>query len=273
LDRDDIPVGRILSRREAMALLAAAGGSVTLGDTARRFLGGLSSASGIPSAALKCVVRPEMTVGPYFLEQMLERSDIRTEPSTGTARPGVPFALEIGVVRVDGGSCAPIPGVVVDLWQCDADGVYSGVQDIDGQFDSRGTTYLRGYQRTDRQGKAAFTTIFPGWYPGRSPHIHLKLRHPASPTATYEFTSQLYFDDRFVRSVYANAPYHPTGEGFRTNAQDGPYTTGHGEQLLVDVRGQGDRLTASFLVGLDLSDRAKGEADVWAGRTAPPPRG
>jgi protocatechuate 3,4-dioxygenase beta subunit len=214
-----------------------------------------------------------MTVGPYYLEQMLERSDIRTEPTTGAARPGVPFALEVGVVRVDGGACAPLSGVIVDLWQCDAEGVYGGVEDLNGQFDSRGTTWLRGYQKTDAQGKALFTTIFPGWYPGRSPHVHLKLRHPVAPNATYEFTSQLYFDDRFVRSVYTKAPYRAAGEGFRTNEEDGPYTAGHGEQLLVDVRGQGDRLTASFVVGLDLTDRAKGAADRWTERTAPPPRG
>jgi hypothetical protein len=104
-----------------------------------------------------CVVKPEQTEGPYFVDQQLVRSDIRVEPSTGAAKDGVPLALALTVVDVSNGPCRPLPGATVDIWHCDAQGVYSGV--TDPGFSTAGQKFLRGPQTTDAKGGAQFTTI------------------------------------------------------------------------------------------------------------------
>src|SRR5262249_34901599 len=117
-----------------------------------------------------CVVHPQQTEGPYFVDERLLRSDIRSEPSTGAICPGAPLALTFSVGRIDGATCAPLQGALVDIWQCDAQGIYSDVEDNNGFFDTRGEKFLRGYQLTDSGGLATFTTIYPGWYSGRTVH-------------------------------------------------------------------------------------------------------
>jgi protocatechuate 3,4-dioxygenase beta subunit len=119
------------------------------------------------AATPSCVVRPQQTKGPYFVDEQLNRSDIRVEPSDGSVKGGVPVGLVFKVSRTDDSSCTPLSGAVVDVWQCDAMGIYSGVQDINGLFDIRGKKFLRGYQIADASGTAQFITIYPGWYPAR----------------------------------------------------------------------------------------------------------
>ena len=192
---DDAPVGRVLTRREAVRLLTMSGAAVLVGcdrgaiaattDTAAAAARGttvVASAAGsvAPAIALPaCVVRPELTEGPFFVDKQLDRSDIRIEPSTGKASEGAPLALTINVSEVGGGKCAPLAGAMVDLWQCDAHGVYSAVNDRMSGTDASSQKFLRGYQVTDAKGVAAFTTIYPGWYRGRTVHIHFKIRTPA----------------------------------------------------------------------------------------------
>ena len=192
---DDAPVGRVLTRREAVRLLTMSGAAVLVGcdrgavaattDTgaaaARGTTVAASAGSVAPAIAVPgCVVRPELTVGPFFVDKQLDRSDIRIEPSTGKAVEGAPLALTINVSEVGGGKCAPLAGAMVDLWQCDAHGVYSAVNDRMSGTDSSSQKFLRGYQVTDAKGVAAFTTIYPGWYRGRTVHIHFKIRTPAA---------------------------------------------------------------------------------------------
>ena len=87
-------------------------------------------------------------------------------------------------------------GAMVDICQCDAIGVYSDVRATNGFFNTGGQRFLRGYQVTDASGVAKFTTVYPGWYQGRSVHIHFKIRTNAGGRNA-EFVSQLYFDDAF----------------------------------------------------------------------------
>ena len=117
-----------------------------------------------------CVLTPAQTEGPYFVDERLDRSDVREDPATGAARPGAVLTLDLGVAAVDGARCMPLRGAIVDIWQCDALGNYSDVND------SRGQRFLRGYQATDANGRVRFTTIYPGAYPGRAVHIHFKIR-------------------------------------------------------------------------------------------------
>ena len=123
---------------------------------------------------------PELTEGPYYLDLDLVRRDI-TE-----GRPGVPFDLAVKVV--DATSCEPLEGAAVDVWHCDAEGAYSGVQGDSG-------TFLRGVQMTGADGVADFTTIFPGWYTGRAVHVHLKVALAGDDV----HTGQLFFDDDDAR--------------------------------------------------------------------------
>jgi len=107
---------------------------------------------------------------------------------------------------------------MVGVWQCDAAGHYSGVTDTGVGFDTVGQKFLRGYQITDAKGVARFTTIYPGWYRGRTVHIHFKVRTPATAVlanatdSVYEFTSQLFFDDALTTRVFAQEPYASRGE-------------------------------------------------------------
>src|SRR5437867_510358 len=145
MEHDDGQVGRLLSRREALALLGATGGALFAGSITTE---AQQEIAGIVSPV--CVVRPEQEEGPYFLDERLNRSDIRSDPTNDTARPGVPLALAMMVYRVGDGSCTPVPGAVVDLWQCDAFGVYSDAEDP--LFSTIGQKFLRGFQLTDATG-------------------------------------------------------------------------------------------------------------------------
>src|SRR4029079_13300775 len=124
-----------------------------------------AAASANATATPGCVVRPEMTEGPYFVDGQMERSDIRVEPTDGSVKEGFPLTLAIAVSQINNSTCAPLAGAHVDIWHCDAAGVYSDVSDPG--FNTKGQTWLRGYQVTDSNGLVQFTTIYPGWYSGR----------------------------------------------------------------------------------------------------------
>jgi len=240
LHDDDVPVGTILSRRDAVAVLGASGLALMLGHRPR-----MSSPVALPQGV--CVVRPAQTEGPYFVDEQLNRSDIRSDPSDGTMRPGTPLELTINVFRASAG-CAPLAGAIVDLWQCDHFGVYSDAQDP--SFSTRGKKFLRGYQVTDARGAATFTTIYPGWYRGRTVHLHFKVRS-AFTSPSYEFTSQLYFDDALTDRVHALAPYAEKGARTTRNERDGIFRRG-GSQLVLAPTPKGAGYAATFGVGLQV---------------------
>jgi protocatechuate 3,4-dioxygenase beta subunit len=192
------------------------------------------------SARPACVLTPAQTEGPYFVDERLDRADLRTDPVRDSVLPGVPLSLALRVSRINGSACAPLAGAIVDVWHCDARGVYS---DTAG---ARGTKFLRGYQRTDDAGNVRFTTIYPGAYPGRAVHIHFKVR-----TRDADFTSQLYFDDALTDRVHAQAPYGGV-RGRRTrNTSDFLYRRG-GDALTLDVERRGDGYAAAYDVGVRL---------------------
>ena len=253
MENDDLPVGRILSRREVIALLGV-GGAGLVG--AWRVPGGhapaLTSAPGWPGGVPACVVRPEQTEGPYFVDEHLNRADIRSDPASGAIRPGAALDLEFRVARVTTGSCAPLAGAIVDLWHCDALGVYSDVKDMSGKFDTRGQKFLRGHQLTDASGIARFHTVYPGWYEGRTVHLHVKIRTPAGTGGSHEFTSQLYFDDAVTDTVFAREPYKNQGVREMRNNRDGIFSEG-GKRLLIDVTPAGNGYTGTFEIGLQMA--------------------
>jgi protocatechuate 3,4-dioxygenase beta subunit len=277
MDNDDALVGRLIGRRDAVRLLALGGAGLVVGCDR-----GPGPAPAVAAAAARgtlpgCLVRPELTVGPFFVDRQLERSDIRGEPATGALRPGTPLALTFRVADVGAAGCVPLAGAMVDVWQCDAAGAYSGVSDARAGVDAAGQRFLRGYQVTAADGTARFLTLYPGWYPGRAVHLHFKIRTPASAAladagGVYEFTSQLFFDDALTDRVFAAAPYAARGRRDTANAGDGIYRE-VGDRLLLAVSPQGDAYAGTFAVGLDLSDAAVGRADRMGGPVGPPPRG
>ncbi|MET0515914.1 MAG: intradiol ring-cleavage dioxygenase [Nitrospiraceae bacterium] len=239
---DDPPLGRLLSRREVLRLLGATGTLWLAGDL-NPFRA--VADSGSPS----CVVRPEQTEGPYFVDERLHRSDIRSDPTDGLVRPGTPLALTVLVSRLGAGDCQPLPGAQVDIWHCDALGIYSDVRDPD--FNTVGRKFFRGYQITDTRGEARFVTIYPGWYEGRTVHIHFKIRSAPAARRSFEFTSQMYFDDGLTDRVYADPPYAARGPRTGRNQHDRIFRRG-GDQLMLVPTATADGYAATFAVALQL---------------------
>jgi protocatechuate 3,4-dioxygenase beta subunit len=233
MESDDVLVGRVLTRREIVVLLGLAGAA--LGSP--RAL----AQPGRPVPA--CVVRPEQSEGPFFVDADLDRSDIRSDPAGGEARPGARLDLAFDVSRLAGGACAPLAGTRVDVWHCDALGAYSDVADPRGS--TVGHRFLRGHQVTDAAGRARFTTIYPGAYQGRAVHIHFKLRTAGGQ----EFTSQLYFDDALTDRVHALDPYAGAGQRRLRNENDGLFRRG-GRQLLLAVTPSGPGYAGTFAIAL-----------------------
>jgi protocatechuate 3,4-dioxygenase beta subunit len=261
MDNDDQPIGTILNRRDVLKLLGLTGGAAILasclpGQRATPVAGGAvatdapATATTLPAAGTvaatestaanlpACIVRPELTEGPYFVDEELNRSDIRPDTDSGAVSAGVPFELTFRVSQV-GSSCAPLAGAQVDVWHCDAQGVYSDVQGNSANF-------LRGYQVTDENGLAHFLTVYPGWYPGRTPHIHFKIRTAGG----YDFTSQLFFDDATSDAIYNLEGYRRGGTRTR-NADDGIFQQA-GDQLLLALTAIEEGYAAAFDIGLQL---------------------
>jgi protocatechuate 3,4-dioxygenase beta subunit len=197
-----------------------------------------------------CVVRPQQTEGPYFVDEKLNRSDIRSDPLDGLVKQGVPLQLVFQVSQVGNRLCIPLSNAIVDVWHCDAEGIYSDVSDR--SFNTIGKKFLRGYQATDANGMAKFLTIYPGWYLGRTVHIHFKIRTSSASQQSYEFTSQLYFDDALTDQVHTQTPYAARGQRAQKNNQDGIFQQG-GEQLVLQLAQAESGYVGRFDIGLELA--------------------
>jgi protocatechuate 3,4-dioxygenase beta subunit len=258
MKNDDHQVNRILSRRKALALFRLAATATLVACIPKKSSSTQVQSSLSAQASLRanstplpaCIVSPEQTEGPYFVDEKLNRSDIRSDPSDSSVKDGVPLELTLRVSRISSAGCAPLAGAIVDIWHCDALGVYSDV--TDPSFNTVGKKYLRGYQVTDANGGVNFTTIYPGWYEGRTVHIHFKVRTEATSGQSYEFTSQLYFDDSTTDQVHAQAPYASKGQRTLKNAGDGIFKRG-GDQLLLALAETNQNYAATFDIGLQMA--------------------
>jgi protocatechuate 3,4-dioxygenase beta subunit len=168
-----------------------------------------------PGGGGACALTPEQTEGPYYLDTDLVRVDITDN------HPGTPLRLEL---LVENAACAALAGAAVDIWHCDAAGNYSGFG-----AGSSSRTFLRGTQVSDAAGKVAFETIYPGWYPGRATHIHVKVHTGGREV----HTGQLYFDEALNTEVYRTAPYSAKTGNRVLNAADGIYRNGGAASLLA----------------------------------------
>ena len=257
-----VDVDRRFTRRQALsaigtvglgAFLAACAGnttSSTVAGSSTTSTAGTTATAG-PSTtgattattavtAIDCVLAPEMTEGPYYLDLDLVRSDITED------RLGAPLALTIVVASVDG--CSPIQDAAVDLWHCDAEGIYSGfVAASTGQgAGTDDSIFLRRTQLTDANGQVTFQTLYPGWYQGRTVHMHMKVHAGGNQI----HTTQLFFDDAFTDQVYAaSEPYASRNSRNVLNSDDGIYGGG-GQATTLDVTAAGEGYAATLVVGV-----------------------
>ena len=186
----------------------------------------------VASGAVSCVLTPEQTEGPYYISREKHRRDI-TE-----GRPGVPLLLRLRVV--DASTCRPIPRAAVDIWHADALGVYSGFGS-----GARSRTFMRGIQRTDATGLARFRTVYPGWYRGRTVHIHVKV-HVAGNVV---HTGQLYFPDSLTDRVFRRKPYSRRPHRTTRNASDFVFAQG-GRRSMLRLRKAGEAYVGSITMGV-----------------------
>ena len=235
-----------VNRRQALVLLGTAGAAILAGRSNAYCASAAPSSGKLPA----CVVTPKQTEGPFFVDERLNRSDIRADPSDGSVKAGVPLSLTFRVSAVGSAGCNPLSAAIVDVWQCDAVGAYSAVNHPDSR--SSGKNFLRGYQVTDANGNTQFTTIYPGWYPGRTVHIHFKVRANAKSGTAQVITSQLYFDDPLTDRVHAQQPYSSKGQRSVKNQQDGLFRNG-GRQLMLSLVESRQGYAATFDIGLQMA--------------------
>jgi protocatechuate 3,4-dioxygenase beta subunit len=233
-----------VTRRQALTAAAGFGAALALSGRGRA-LAKARIASAKPGAKI-CVLTPEAMAGPFYFDPGLVRADI-TE-----GRLGAPLDLTLQVVEA--ADCAPLKGARVDIWQCDALGLYSGYA---GQATgaSEGETFLRGTQFTGADGEARFGTIYPGWYPGRTPHIHFKV----FLDETTLVTGQLYFPDAVSERIYAGLPPYREREGVRDtfNTNDFIFVKESGNDTVAtieEIEGKG-AYRATLVVGIDRAGR------------------
>jgi protocatechuate 3,4-dioxygenase beta subunit len=204
---------RTLSRGDLIRAAGGAGLAVAFGARARDALGADES------IVASCVLTPEVTEGPYWIDTSLTRRDIRE------GKAGLPLVLAFTVVNAR--TCRPINRADVEIWHCDALGKYSGFE----SGGPTGTRYLRGHQRSNAAGVATFLTVFPGWYPGRTPHIHMKVHVGSADRVVH--TGQVFFDEAIQAAVYKQAPYSSHGRSDTSHARDAIYAQAGGSRAVV----------------------------------------
>lgn len=180
-----------------------------------------------------CVLMPETTEGPFYLDINKVRADI-TE-----GRPGTPLALSLTIVNA--ATCKPIADAAVDIWHTDALGAYSGVEGDSGIF-------MRGTLRSDANGVVAFKTVYPGWYNGRTVHIHTMVHVGGNAV----HTGQLFFDDVVTDEAYRVSPYNKRGARDQRNTNDGIYRSGSGAASTLKPIKTGNGYSAAMTMGVQV---------------------
>jgi hypothetical protein len=220
-----------LLRFAGIAAAAGGVGALRLDDA-----DGASGPLAVSSGLVKCVLTPELTEGPYYVAGEKLRRDV-TEGKAGTA-----LLLKLTVVNAS--TCKPVKNASVEIWHCDAGGVYSGAV-----ANNPGTNFLRGVQKTNATGVATFKTIYPGWYQGRAVHIHVKV-HVAG---TVVHTGQLFFPASVTNVVYKRTPYSAHGTTPDTlNPNDSIFRNG-GSKGLLTLKKNGTGYIGAIGMGVHLT--------------------
>jgi len=240
----------LLTRRRSIALLGSSGAGLMIAGTAGRFGTALAHAEGhdyVAGAANACSLTAEQEEGPFYVAV----DDVREDIVLGQTG----LALELEITIISSVSCKPVRHAAVDIWQANADGVYS---DISSE-QTLGETYLRGVQFTDKHGQVTFRTIFPGHYAGRTTHIHARIHVNAGD---YEgklagghiaHTGQLFPPDTVNTEVYRLAPYSSETAASVTHAQDRVWTQQDGSEAQLKITKLGNRLSKGLSASVTLA--------------------
>jgi len=247
-----VPKSILSSTRRGFLTLASASAAGLL-QTGRAQAATESPAAGTDDA---CILTPQSEEGPYYLDPRLVRADI-TE-----GKAGVPLALRLRVIEA--GSCAPISGARVDIWHCNGEGLYSGYANQTGGVDTSGQTFLRGTQFANANGIVEFATIYPGWYRGRTTHIHFKVFLDEKTV----LTGQIFFPDALSQYIYQNVePYSVRGadrDVMNTNDNIAAQAT---RASFAYVKELEEGLLVAMIIGVDPN------AESTGGFGGPPPEG
>jgi len=206
-----------------------------------------STTTSSSSSGSTCTLAAELTEGPFYVDDGLLRSDLLE------GQTGVPLRLKITVVKAS--TCAAVSGAVVEVWCANHTGTYSD-ESSEGTL---GETYLRGTQITDSDGLVAFTMIYPGWYSGRTVHIHLRVRTGGTASgstystsgSTIVHTGQLFFPASYneaMRSVYAEDT-----NSFINNDSDSIYASGGSSSILTLTGSTAAGFTGTITVAVAIS--------------------
>src|SRR5215475_772068 len=224
-----------LSRKSILRLAGVAAASLGTGAWKARDAEGGGPAA-VEAGSVSCVLTPEMTEGPYYIAGEKVRRNITD------GHPGAPLILRLKVVGAS--TCKPIKGATVEVWHADAAGNYSGFGAGSGS-----RTFMRGIQRTDANGVATFRSVYPGWYQGRTVHIHVKVH----VRGRVVHTGQLFFSDALTDRVYRDAPYTKRPNRTTRNANDSIFVNGGRRSMLAVSRSAAGGYLGKITMGVHRS--------------------
>lgn len=232
------------TRRAALAAFASTPAALAFATRA-----GAQAASSPVAAALTpaCTLTPASVPGPFYFDPKLQRTDV-TE-----GHPGAPLRMRF--IVMDAATCTPIPRARVDIWQTRADGLYSGYprQGDTRKIDTSGGTFMRGTQFADTRGEAAFRSVYPGWYGGRTTHVHFKIFIEDKDM----LTGQMYFPDALSQYIYTNVDVYrrkAVRDTFNGNDELALSDTTRGG--FCDIKEEADHYLATLIVGVNRAATA-----------------
>jgi protocatechuate 3,4-dioxygenase beta subunit len=240
----------LITRRGGLALLGSSGAGLILAGGAGRAATAYASSEGhdhVADAAKACTLTAEQEEGPFYVAV----DDVRDDIVLGQA--GLPVELTLTIISSL--TCKPLKHAAVDIWQCNAHGVYS---DISSES-TLGQTYLRGVQFTNKHGQVTFKTLFPGHYAGRTTHVHARI-HISSADSRGKLTGghiahtgQMFPPDAVNAEVYKLAPYDTETVALVTHSQDRVWSQQHGSEGLLEVTKLGHRLSEGLAAGVTMA--------------------
>jgi protocatechuate 3,4-dioxygenase beta subunit len=251
-----------VTRRETLKLVAvtAAGGTLMTRSAFAQETGATAGESTLMPGADVCVITPEVTEGPYYFDPKLERADITED------RPGVATTVKL---QLFDSRCRALPGARVDIWHCDAAGQYSGYPNQTAGVDTTGETFLRGTQVTADNGVVEFRTIYPGWYAGRTTHIHFKVFLDEKTV----LTGQIFFPDALSQFLYENVePYKARGSDRDTLNANDTIAAQATRASFAYVKELADQYLVAMIVGVDPNAESVA-TDMRSGPGGPSPGG
>jgi protocatechuate 3,4-dioxygenase beta subunit len=237
----------VLTRRQSLALLGSTGTGLLLAGGAGAAIVRGEGHDYVADAASACTLTAEQEEGPFYVAV----DDVRDEIVLGQV--GLP--LELTITIISSLTCKPLRHAAVDIWQCNAHGVYS---DISSE-DTLGQTYLRGAQFTDKHGQVNFKTLYPGHYSGRTTHIHARIHISSGDDASKLtgghicHTGQMFPPDAVNAEVYKLSPYDTETATVVTHAEDRVWTQQHGSESQLKITKLGHRLTKGLAASVTMA--------------------